>query len=125
MKGQCNSPMVCQNSSSQILPNSHAGPTARSPFGLLPAQELLQHLDPLLKRIEPLLQLLFHLCTVVAQLGVKVLSVGRRTHGSREDGLDYKRVVGLESVGVSTAEGIGEFFRGGCDVAAEGLGCEV
>ena len=95
------------------------------PLRLLPALELLQNADNLLKAGEPRIKLLVNALLVVAQVGIESLAVGRGAHRGGEDGLDHEGVVGLEGVAVGGAEGFGELGGGVGEVGAEALGCEV
>lgn len=95
------------------------------PLILLPAQELLKYVDPLLQRRQPVAQLLVHPRLIVAQLGVEVLPVGGGRHGGGEDRLDEHAVELLKGVAVGVAEGDGEFFVWVREVLAECLRREV
>lgn len=95
------------------------------PLILLPAQELLENVDPLLQRSQPLAQLLVHPRLIIAQLGVEVLPVWGGRHGGGEDRLDEHAVELLKGVAVGVAEGDGEFFVWVRQVLAECLGREV
>jgi hypothetical protein len=99
--------------------------TSCLPLGLLPGQELVQCSNDLLQRRQVALELLLDLRLVAAELSVEVLPVWCGAHGGAEQRLDDERVVGLESVAVGIAEGIGELLVGVGDVVAEGLGGEV
>lgn len=74
------------------------------PLGLLASHEFVQDFKVLFKTGQPGSKLLLDLRLVIAQLGVKVLSVRGCAHGGTEDGLDEEGVVGLEGVAVGGAE---------------------
>jgi hypothetical protein len=74
------------------------------PLRLLPRQKLIQDGNILLQALQPLLQLGLHLCVVITELLVEILSVGCGAHGCTEDWLHDERVVGLECVAVGIAE---------------------
>nr|POE94435.1 hercynylcysteine sulfoxide lyase [Quercus suber] len=99
--------------------------SALLPLDILPRQELIEDLDPLLERGDVLVHLLVHARLVVAQLGVEVLAVGRRGHGGGEDGLDEEGVVLLERGAVGIAERVGQLLGGVREVLAQGLRGEV
>lgn len=76
------------------------------PLRLFGRQELVENRHVLLQAHKPIIQLLAHSRLVIAQLGVKVLSVGRSAHGGGKDGLDDEGVVLLEGLAVCFAEGV-------------------
>lgn len=95
------------------------------PLRLLTPRKYPQNPHHLLQPRQPLFQLRTHLRLIATQLSIKVLTVRRSAHGGAEDGLDDERVVRLERVAVSVAEGVGELFGRICEVVAKALGCEV
>jgi hypothetical protein len=95
------------------------------PLGLGAVDELLEDVHNLGEGSEVGLELSLDLLGVLTELGVKVLSVGNGGHGGAEDGLDHEAVVGLQGVGVGTAERVGQLLGGVIDVLLEALGSEV
>jgi hypothetical protein len=95
------------------------------PLGLFPSLELLENANNLLQAREPGIKLLVDARLVVAKVLVERSAVWGGAHGGGEDGLDHERVVGLEGVAVSGAEGFGELGGRVGEVGAEALGCEV
>lgn len=70
------------------------------PLRLLSVQETLENSNLLGQGFEPDSELRFHLGLVFAELGVEVLAVWARAHGSAEDWLHEEGVVGLECCGI-------------------------
>lgn len=95
------------------------------PLGLLALLEGLQDSHHLLQRNDLLVHLRDNLGLVITQLGVEVLAVRSRGHGSAEDGLDQEGVVRLEGTTVGLTEGLRQLLGGVVEVVAEGLGSEV
>jgi hypothetical protein len=107
------------------LPHSSSPCLSNLPLGLFPSLELLENANNLLQAREPGIELLVDARLVVAKVLVERSAVWGGAHGSGEDGLDHERVVGLEGVAVSGAEGFGELGGRVGEVGAEALGCEV
>ena len=95
------------------------GSSSRLPLSVLAVDEPLEDTDNLFQTHEVGTHLESDLLAVVTELGIKVLAVGRGTHGSAEDGLDDEAVVGLQGRGIGGAERVGKLLRLLSNVGAE------
>lgn len=97
------------------------------PLGLLAVNKGLQDVDHLLQRLQVFDHLLMECvaCLTLRDVGVEVLAVRASAHGGAEDGLNDKRVVGLEGGAVGAAEGVSKLLLVVLDVGVESKGDEL